>query len=81
MVVTASRLRENIYKLLDAVLATGEPLEIERKGKRLRIVAVEFDGEPKHNKLDNMVQRPDFITGDPEDLVHMDWSSEWKPYL
>lgn len=74
MAVTASELRQNVYKLLDRVLETGEPLEIQRKGRRLRIVAVELP-----DKLDRLIEHPDFIVGDPEDLVHMDWLSEWHP--
>jgi len=38
MAMSASELRQNIYNLLDEVLETGIPLEIERKGKKLRIV-------------------------------------------
>ena len=33
MPVTASKLRENIYRILDQVLETGVPVEIERRGK------------------------------------------------
>lgn len=78
MALSVSRLRENVYNLLDQVLATGVPLEIERKGRLLRIVAVEADG---HDKLANVIPRPDFIIGDPDDLIHMDWSAEWNPDL
>jgi antitoxin (DNA-binding transcriptional repressor) of toxin-antitoxin stability system len=74
MVVTASELRQNIYRLLDEVLETGVPLEIERKGRRLRIVA-----EEPPSKLDRLVPHPDFLVGDPEDFVHIDWSHEWHP--
>ena len=38
MTVTASKLRQDIYNLLDRVLATGEPLEIERKGQLLKVI-------------------------------------------
>ena len=31
MPVTASKLRENIYRILDQVLETGVPVEIERR--------------------------------------------------
>lgn len=72
--MTASQLRRDIYNLLDEVLETGKPLEIERKGRKLQIVAE----EPKR-KLDNLRRREDFIVGDPEDLVHLDWSKEWRP--
>jgi len=74
MTVTASKLRQDIYNLLDHVLETGEPLEIERKGGLLKIVP-----EKKPSKLDRLVPH-DGIIGDPEELVHMDWSKEWKPF-
>jgi hypothetical protein len=73
MPLRASSLRENIYKILDEVLATGVPVDIERKGRLLRIVAVE-----PTSKLANLKPR-DLIVGDPEDLVHIDWSGEWLP--
>lgn len=75
MALTASKLRENVYRILDEVLETGVPVEIERRGRILRIVAVEPRG-----RLANLETRP-IIIGDPEDLVHIDWSSEWRPYL
>ena len=74
MALTASQLRANVYVLLDKVLETGKPLLIERKGKRLRIVP-----EERVSKLSRLVERSDFIVGDPGNLVHMDWSKEWNP--
>lgn len=38
MKITASKLRENIYRVLDQVVETGVPVEIERRGRRLKIV-------------------------------------------
>jgi hypothetical protein len=76
MRMTASRLRENIYKVLDHVLETGAPVEIERRGRKLRIVPA--DDAPRR-KLERLEPRPGTIVGDPEDLVHLDWSAEWKP--
>jgi hypothetical protein len=74
MVLTASKLRESIYRVLDHALETGEVIEIERNGRRLRIVP----DEPR-TRLDRLVRRPEVIIGDAEDLVHRDWSNEWKP--
>jgi len=73
MVLTASKLRENIYRILDHVLETGETVEIERKGRRILIVA-----QQPPSKLERLVERPTII-GDADDLVHVDWSSEWRP--
>ncbi len=74
MVITASELRQNIYKLLDQVLDSGVPLEIERNGRRLRVIPT--DAPPK---LDRVVGHADYVVGDPEELVHIDWSNEWRP--
>ena len=72
MAITASELRQNVYKLLDTVLETGIPLEIERNGRRLRVVLIESPP-----KLDRLVGHAGYIVGDPDDLIHVDWSSEW----
>ncbi|MCE9622669.1 MAG: type II toxin-antitoxin system Phd/YefM family antitoxin [Actinomycetia bacterium] len=72
MTITASKLRENIYRVLDQVLATGEPVEIERNGRRLLIVA---DAQP--TRLSRLVNRSDVVVGDSDDFIHLDWSSEW----
>jgi antitoxin (DNA-binding transcriptional repressor) of toxin-antitoxin stability system len=73
MAIKVSALRENIYRILDEVLATGVPVEIERQGKILRIAPAEA-----RSKLDNLRPRPYLLT-DPEELVHLDWSEEWRP--
>ena len=70
--ITASALRQDIYRILDQVLETGEVVEIERKGKVLRIMPP----EPRR-RLDLLPKRPGYIVGDPMDLVHIDWSEEW----
>lgn len=73
MALTASALRQNVYKILDRVAETGIPEEIIRRGRMLRIVSVQ-----KKSKLANAKKHP-IIKGNPEDLVHMDWSHLWRP--
>ena len=75
MTITASRLRANVYKVLDEVLETGTPVEIERRGQRLRIVPV----EPQQGRLERLVRRPRYLKVDPESIVHLDWSDQWRP--
>ncbi len=70
---TATQLRSNLYHLLDQVLETGIPLEIERKGQILRIVPAQ---RPWTERLP---RREGVVVGDPEDLVHIDWSANWSP--
>ena len=71
MRVTASKLRENVYRILDEALATGNPVEVIRKGKVLKIVP-----EQRPDKLANLKRRKGFV-GDPDDIIDMDWSKYW----
>lgn len=73
MALTASKLRQDIYRILDRVLETGIPVEVRRKGKTLRIEAV----EPK-SRMTRLKPRP-YLLEDPEEIVHLDWSKEWRP--
>jgi prevent-host-death family protein len=74
MSITASTLRANVYRLLDEVLESGRPLEIERKGKIVVIAPKE-----EQSIWERLPRREGAIVGDPDELVHMDWSSEWNP--
>jgi prevent-host-death family protein len=71
MKLSAAKLRQNLFRVLDEVLEKGTPVEIERKGKILKIVPKESD-----SKLTNL-EPHDTIIGDPERLVNIDWSKEW----
>ena len=76
--LTASRLRANVYRVLDQVLETGVPVEIERHGRRLRIVAEKSGRAAAPGKLTRLKARR-FLRVAPEALVHVDWSREWRP--
>jgi hypothetical protein len=77
MALTASKLRENIYRILDEVLETGIPVEIERKGRILRILPV---GEAVAKaRLEQLREHPGFLTSDPEELVQLGWLGEPMP--
>lgn len=67
--VTITELRRDIYNLLDEVLETGMPLEVNRGGKVLRVIAKE-----PVDRFANLVERPMALVGDPDDLVHIEWA-------
>lgn len=69
--VSPTELRSNIYKLLDEVLSSGIPIEINKGGKLLRIIPLE-----KTNKLENLALRPYVIVGKPDDLADISWEKE-----
>lgn len=65
---------ESIFKILDQVLETGVPATVVLKGKHLLI-----SPSQARAKLDLLEEHPNIISGDPDELVHVGWSSEWKP--
>ena len=71
---TATGLRANLYRVLDRVAKTGVPVEIERDGKILKIVPA-----GARDKLAGLKRRKRYLAADPESLVHIDWSGEWRP--
>lgn len=74
MIVNASQLRKDVYRLLDRVLATGQPLEVIRNGRLLRIVPA-----TGASRLDRVPVKADLVTGDPGDLADLDWTDTWRP--
>lgn len=71
--MNATKLRTNLYAVLDEVLETGKPVEIIRKGRRLRIVP-----DQPVRKTDNLVPHPGTLD-DPEAIAHPDWTGLWDP--
>jgi prevent-host-death family protein len=74
----ATELRAQLYRVLDRVAETGEPVEIVRKGRKLRI-SVEEEA-PVVFKAANLVAHPGAVVGDPDALVQLDWTAEWRPF-
>lgn len=72
--IKATQLRTELFRVLDHILETGEEVEIERNGQLLRL------GPKKAPRAwQRLVERPGAVTGDPDDLVTIDWSDTWKP--
>jgi antitoxin (DNA-binding transcriptional repressor) of toxin-antitoxin stability system len=72
MRVTATKLRQNVYAILDEVL-NGTLVEIERNGKILRIVA-----EQRPSKLARIKPRPEIWAGSPEEALRNRSELVWR---
>jgi len=69
--LTLTALRQQLFKIVDKVIQTGVPVEIERRGHRLKIV---LDDPPR--KLANL--RPhNAIAGDADDLLKIR-ADQWQ---
>jgi hypothetical protein len=72
MKLSATKLRQNLYRVLDEILDSGIPVIIERKGEILKIVP-----EKKISKLEKLEEHKT-IVGDPESIVNINFYGEWK---
>ena len=84
MAITASALRQDIYRILDSVLDSGQPVEVERRGRRLKIAPV-----VPASKLSRLVPRTTFLlvgamrrhSGDPAANPKRSRHRWWSPPL
>ena len=67
MKVTATELRQNLYRIIDTVLETGEPVEVARKGGTVRIVP------DKKASIWDRLEAHHVIAGDVEES----WAGTW----
>ena len=76
MTYTPTQLRAELYRVLDEVLRTSRPIEIVHKGRRLKL-----GPSVPSAKLTRLEAHHDYLVGDPDDLVRVNWSRFWKPVL
>lgn len=69
--ISLNSLQSQLFEVVDKIIDTGIPVELERKGYRLKIVL-----EEKRSKLANLKSH-DCIVGNPDELVHLK-TSEWR---
>ncbi len=72
--MSATRLRSELFKTLDRVVAKGETVEIERPGGAVRIVPA-----ASGNRLARLSLHPGTVAGNPEDLANLSWEDAWQP--
>jgi hypothetical protein len=72
MAYSATKLRQNLYNILDSVIENGVPVEIERKGHILKIVS------EKKKSIWEKLETHQIVKGDSEELVSIDWSKYWN---
>ena len=70
----ATHLRSNLFKVLNRVAQTGQPIEIECKGRTFKIIALD-----PPDKFANLQPHPDVFSVELEDLVKIEWTSAWRP--
>lgn len=70
--ISLTELRGKLYQLIDQTIASGVPIEIERKG---HILKISLENSPA--KMDRLIRRPEIILNKNDDLIHADWMKNW----
>ncbi len=70
--LSVTKLRQDIYRVLDSVLETGEPVEILRGGRKLLIVPAEARPSP----LDRPFRNALACTPDELESTRFEWSAD-----
>lgn len=76
MMLSLTELRNNLYQKIDTLIETGIPIELQRKGHLIKIIAVK-----KTSKFSRLPKRSDFVVDNPEDIIHHDWLKDWHDNL
>lgn len=70
--ITPTEFRKNLFGILKELETTGQSIRIVAKtGSRFELIP---RGKP--SKFDKIPKKRNVINGDPDDIVHMDWSGE-----
>ncbi len=67
MKVSATELRQNLYRILDSVIATGESVEVVRKTGSVRIMPLE------RRSIWDSLEVHDVVSGE----IEVDWTRNW----
>jgi prevent-host-death family protein len=82
MTITATKLRADLYRVIDDVIKKGVPVEVELRGRKVRIVPVE-----PCDKLATLMKRPGVILGSPARVPRIQtfdakkWRKKWDRRL
>ena len=82
MAITATKLRSELYRVIDDVISKGISIEVELRGRKVRIVPVE-----PTDKLARLIKRPGVITGGAGRLPQVrtfdekKWRNKWDKRL
>ena len=74
--ISATELRANVYKILDEVLATGQPRAVRRKGQ---LVLIQPASGPRLRLAD--LPKREGLACTPDELIGTSWEREWEAGL
>lgn len=83
--VTLTEFRKNIFKMVDRLIETGEPLYLTRRGRPIILELVKPAEQTPQQEYDAYMalgvreDASDFDAGDPANDSHWEWNPDPKP--
>jgi len=80
MTLTIEQFQKDAMPWLAKLRQTGETLLLVAGDEAFELrPAGPLSTDKASRDFQNLLPKRDIIVGDPEDLAHLDWSSEWRP--
>jgi hypothetical protein len=79
MTVALEDFQKDAQPWLTRLKQTGETLFLMAGREAFELRPVQPPAQPSLTGEELRLPKRDIIVGDPEELVHLDWSSEWRP--
>ena len=79
MTIALEEFQKDAQPWLARLRQTGESLLLMAGREAFELRPVPSPTQPRATDEALPLPKRDIIVGDPEELVHLDWSSEWRP--
>lgn len=80
MTLTIEEFQKDAKPWLERMKETGETLVLLSGPEAFEVRSTGLaDAVVARRNFKTLLPKRDILVGDPEELVHIDWSSEWRP--
>ena len=78
--ISVTKLRKELFKVMDQIAQGGEPIFVDRNGVRIKIAR---DEEAKISKFERMrsFQGESVLRCPIEEIENIEWNSTWEPHI
>ena len=80
MIVSVTKLRKELFKLMDQIAQSGEPVFVDRNGIRIKISRDESSEISKFDRIKEF-QGESVLKCPIEEIENIEWDSVWEPHI
>lgn len=80
MIVSVTKLRKELFKLMDQIAQSGEPVFVDRNGIRIKISRDESSEISKFDRIKKF-HGESVLKCPIEEIENIEWDSVWEPHI